>query len=75
MAATNKDALIRTKTTQSALFFKNTAVLDCAKVIMKGDKAVAIPFAHKLTGYKAKNSYVNQVRSSETESFAKYTLT
>ncbi len=72
--ATNKDDLKKTKTTQSAPFFKNTAVLDCAKVIMKGDKAVAIPFPQKLTGYKAKNSYVNQVRSSETEGFSKYML-
>ena len=62
--------LMMTKKTATAPLFRKTAVLDCAKVVMKGDKAIAIPFPHKLTGYKAKNSYVNQVRSSETEGFS-----
>ena len=66
------EALKQTKMNKSSPFFRNTAVLDCAKVIMKGDKAIAMPFPHKLTGYKAKNSYVNQVRSSETESLSRY---
>ena len=70
-----KQELLKTKSTQSAAFFKKTAVIDCAKVIMKGDKAVAVPFPYQLTGYKAKNSYVNQVRSSETEGVTRYLVT
>jgi hypothetical protein len=67
----SKEELAATKMANSAPYFKKTAVLDCAKVIMKGDKAVAVPFPQKLTGYKAKNSYVNQVKSSETEGVSK----
>jgi len=69
--AAKTDILKQTKMSNTAPFFRQTAVLDCAKVIMKGDKAMAIPFPMKLTGYKAKNSYVNQVRSSETESYSR----
>lgn len=70
--STNPDPkkLVEDKAAKSAVQFKTTRVASCSQVLVKNGQAVAVPFAQKLTGYKAKNSYVNTKRSSETASMS-----
>lgn len=70
--STNPDPkrLVEEKAAKSAAQFRSTRVASCSSVLVKNGQAVAVPFAQKLTGYKAKNSYVNSKRSSEVASMA-----
>lgn len=70
--STNPDPrkLVEDKAAKSAAQFKSTRVASCSQVLVKNGQAVAVPFTQKRTGYKAKNSYVNTKRSSETASMS-----
>eukprot|EP00742_Colponemidia_sp_Colp-10_P001584 GILJ01001703.1.p1 GENE.GILJ01001703.1~~GILJ01001703.1.p1 ORF type:complete len:196 (+),score=25.49 GILJ01001703.1:168-755(+) len=50
-------------------FFENTKVKSSQKIVMHNGQPVAIPFPHKATGYKAKNSYENMPRTEGTSSY------
>ncbi len=67
-----EETLRQTKLEKSAPFFRNTRVLTCSKVVVKGGEAVAVAFPQKKTGYKAPGSYGNMSKSSETKSLARY---
>lgn len=58
------------KATMSAPFFKTTRVESCQFVTAANGQARAVAFPQKKTGYKAKNSWSNQRRSSEVISHA-----
>jgi len=68
-ASTDPEMLRQTKMEKTAPFFRETKVQTCSHVLMKGGQAVAVPYPHKATGYKAKNSYVNQKRLPESTGF------
>lgn len=61
------------KSTKSDPFFKNTKVQTCQFIQTVNGQPRAIAYPQKKTGYKAPNSWVNQRRSSETESHASQT--
>jgi len=64
------NAFRQKKMTESAPFFRSAKVQTCSHVVMKNGVAVAVAFPLEKTGWKNPNSYVNTVRSSETESWA-----
>lgn len=49
-------------------FFRNTRVESCKYVLGNNTFAVAIAYPHKKTGYRAPYSYINTIRSTETQS-------
>ena len=59
------------KDDNTAPFFKQTRVHTCSHVMMKNGQAVAVSFPLEKTGWKAKNSYVKQARSTERASVNK----
>ena len=68
----SEDELRKTKFNQSSPFFKTSRVLSCTKVLVQnGGKSIAYGFPSEKTGYKAKGSYCNYSRSSETKSLSR----
>lgn len=61
------------KSTKSDPFFRNTKVQTCQFIQIFNGQPRAVAYPQKKTGYKAPNSWVNQSRSSETESHASQT--
>lgn len=56
------------KMAKSSTYFKQTRVQTWSHVLYQNGKAIAVAFPLEKTGYKNKNSYVNQKRLPETKS-------